>query len=93
MARERMVTRTITDATVKCMVVSGREVIDLEVYVGSVEGLKETQIIEKAKTNTPDGYIFVKEEQIIYSEKLYGMPESEFIKLAKVLPPRTTKAE
>lgn len=88
MARERMVTRTITDAMVKCMAVSGREVIDVEVYVGSVEGLKENQIIEKAKNNMPDGYIFVKEEQIVYSEKLYGMPESEFIRLAKVLPPR-----
>lgn len=88
-----MVTRTICEATVRCMVVSGREVHDLDVYVGSVEGLKEAQVIEKAKVNTPDGYIFVKGEEIMYSEKLYGMPESEFIKLAKVLPPRTTKVE
>lgn len=91
MARERMVTRTVTEATVKCMVVEGMEVKFLEVNVGSVNGMKESQIIEKVKGNLPDGVLFVKAEKddIHYTEVLYGMAEDEFIRNAKVLPPRT----
>ena len=89
MARERMVTRTITEANVNVMAVLGREVKDITVNVPSVTGLTESQVIDKAKSNMPEGYMFVTATAVSYNDKLYGMSEEDFIKHAKVLPPRT----
>ena len=47
---------------------------------------------EKAiKASVPDGKMFVSVTGQTITETLYGMSEVEFIKLAKVLPPRTAK--
>lgn len=86
--RERFVTRTIKVSDVKVMVVDmdTRQVETCEVTV-NLAGVKDAE--KAVKAAIPEGKVFVAVESKSEREMLMGMPEAEFIKLAKELPPRT----
>ena len=93
MAREPMVTRTITTtkATVMCLdVISGEpfnEVYPLpRTYKDKEKLLKQVKKMYETDTVKPVHIVDVEEV-----ETLYGMTEAEFIANAKILPPRTAK--
>ena len=94
MARQRMVTRTVTGtkAEVQIVSISASEITTISVTVGGeyTDNDKLMKAIKK-QTETAD----IKVLQIMTSEKIdkcYGMLESDFIKLAKELDPETRKA-
>lgn len=93
MARVPMVTRTIvtTKANVMCLDVQVGEPFNKEVIVPRTYKDNET-LLKKVKpmieTDTVKAVHIVDSEEI---ETLYGMTEQEFIKYAKVLPPRDSK--
>lgn len=87
----RMVTRTVEEAEATVMVVhpSTQTVENIVVNLGGV--IDEKQVVKHLnKTNTDPDTIFVQVVSYKINSTLYGMPESEFITLAKVLPPRKT---
>ena len=91
MAKERMVTRTLTITTVEVMTVdittatTGTARFDIvgdhtfDTALTAVKELYETDTI-KIVTIT----------DLVLNDYLFGMPESDFIKMAKILPPRNT---
>lgn len=90
MARERMITRTVTEVTVKVMCVDV-ETAQVEVKDFILSGNYENDdIILKTlkKQHETDIYKLIKVESTTVTEKLYGMTEQQFIELAKELPPR-----
>lgn len=93
MARERYVTRTVNVSVceVMCMDVSTAEVRIMEYEICG--GLTNEKDILKAvrKLHETDTFKCVAIRSVTNKEILYGMPECDFIKLAKVLPPRCTK--
>lgn len=94
MARERMVTRTVNSTVFDCMVVDSdsKQVETIQVTISSADTMTDKALDKAIRNAVPVGKLFV---QVISSkqvETLYGMSEQEFIKYAKVLPPRT-KAE
>ncbi len=93
MARERYVTRTVNVAVceVMCMDVATAEVQIMECEVGG--GLTEEKDLMKCirKMYETSTFKCVAIRSVRNNEILYGMPESDFIKLAKVLPPRGAK--
>ena len=93
MARERMVTRTInvTMATAICMDVS-----TVETSVRTLELTGETYTPDKAlqalkKIYETDTFKVVAISDLDTVEKLYGMPEVDFLKVAQELDPETRK--
>ena len=95
MARERMVTRTVelTIAEVMTLNVTTAEVKTIAYEVGG--GLTDEKAVLKAvrKLHENDTFKCVAVQSISTKEILYGMPEIDFIKHAKVLPPRTKTEE
>ena len=93
MARERMVTRTLelSVCEVMCMDTSTAEVTIENYEIGG--GLTDKNALLKAvkKLYETDTFKCVAISNVTQKEILYGMPESDFIKLAKVLPPRSGK--
>ena len=89
MAKERMVTRTLTITSVEVMTVdittatTGTDRFDIvgdytfDTALKAVKEIYETDTI-KIVTIT----------DLVLNDYLYGMPESDFIKMAKILPPR-----
>lgn len=93
MARERMITRTVTEVTVKVMCVNV-ETAQVEVVTHVLSGNYEddNQILKTLKKlHETENYKLIKVEEVETNEKLYGMTEQQFIELAKELPPRTVK--
>ena len=93
MARERMVTRTITNTTYKIMCV---DTTKCEVTIEQFNTTDEFTDDEKAlkhfrKTHETDTKKLVKIESVETTEQLYGMTELEFLQYAKLLPPRGAK--
>ena len=90
MARERMVTRTITETTVKAMGVNVETAqVDIVAYTLSGDYPDNATILKTLKKNYEnDNYKIVNIEEVKTEEKLYGMTEQQFIELAKELPPR-----
>lgn len=94
MARERMVTRTIENASVEVMSVNVKEqtienvTLEISATIGEENALK---YIQKHFDSAERKHVSIVKYTV--SETLYGMTEQEFIKLAKVLPPRGTKSE
>lgn len=93
MARERMVTRTVnvTEVEAICM-----EIVTVETQIKTLElsgTYKDQKDMLKAlkKAYETDTFKVVAIQTVNEKEILYGMPEIEFIKLAKVLPPRSVK--
>lgn len=90
MARERMVTRTVEQAnvTVMCVNTKTREVSDKTFAISAT--IPQDKICKYlAKLNTESDVNYVAVTDYTVTEILYGMPESKFIELATVLPPRT----
>lgn len=91
MARERMVTRTVELTIAEVMTL---DTITAEVRVIAYEiggGLTDNAAILKAikKIHETDTFKCVAVQSVSVKEILYGMTETDFIKHAKVLPPRT----
>ena len=91
MAKERMVTRTLTITSIEVMTVdittatTGTDRFDIvgdhtfDTALTAVKELYETDIT-KIVTIT----------NLVLNDYLFGMPESDFIKMAKIMPPRNT---
>lgn len=96
MARERMVTRTVSVSNVQVMCL---DTITAEVQVHNYKMNGEYTDFNQAikavkKVHETDTFKCVSVMSITMEEVLYGMSELDFIRLAKVLPPRTgNKAE
>ena len=98
MARERMVTRTITTtvAEVTKMDVTTKEVETYEFEVaGKIEDEKDLiKAVLSNLSNTLTGRDrVVMCVPVRYIDTLYGMTEADFIKYAEILPARATKEE
>lgn len=93
MARKPMVTRTVqtTLATVLCLNTETAEPFNQTVTLSGT--FKDNKAVMKAvKALIENDTISVaKVVDVEIEEKLYGMPEQDFINAAKVLPPRGTK--
>lgn len=91
MARTRMVTRNVSVVTFDVMSVNmdTLQVENLSIDVPSADTLPEKQIIALIQDSLSTHSKYVTHTAKERKEVLYGMPESEFIRLAKVLPPRT----
>ena len=94
MARERMVTRTIEVREVEALCFD-TEKMTPEKAIIPITGKPDETKLEKIVRDAieTDTFKLVKIVNVKLSEVLYGMPESEFIKLAKVLPPRVATTE
>ena len=90
MARERMITRTVTttNCEVMCVNVTTAEV-QVKDYTLTGEQTKETALKQLKKLYETETEKIVTVNSVSLNETLYGMSELDFIKLAKVLPPRT----
>lgn len=95
MAREKMITRTITETTARimCLDVKSAEVTINEFKIGGEWSAKPSKLLEILQEiyNTTT-FKLVNIENISEEEVLLGMSLEDFIRYAKVLPPRT-KAE
>lgn len=93
MARERMVTRTVelSVCEVMCMNTTTAEVKINTYEIGG--GLTDEKALLKAikKLYETDDFKCVAISKVTQREILYGMPESKFIELATILPPRGAK--
>lgn len=94
MARKRMITRTVEQTTANVMAL---DVTTSEVKICTYDiGGKYTdeELLKKLqKLFQTDTLKLVHIESQTYKEVLLGMDEEDFIRLAKVLPPRTTNKE
>ena len=95
MARVRMVTRTVNVAEVEVMMlnINTQKVSTLVAEVGG--GITEEKALMKAvkKMHEDASNKCVAITSVKQKEILYGMPEADFIRLAKVLPPRSKSDE
>ena len=91
MARMRMVTRTVNENTYTCMCVDtvSAEIANKDFVVGVEFETEDTALKHFQKLYNKDTFKVVAVVAHSVKEILYGMPESEFIRLAKVLPPRS----
>ena len=94
MARVRMVTRTITETKVEVMVCNiETATVETEVYTLCGDFTDDKDIIKYLEKHYQrDNAKFGAVNSKFTIEQLYGIEETEFIKLARVLPPRTTEA-
>lgn len=94
MARERMVTRTVseTTVTVMCVNVTTAEMENKVYTLGQVSNQSDALKALKKLYET-DTFKLVAVVSMEVTEQLYGMTEVEFIKLARKLPPRSTTTE
>ena len=91
MARIRMVTRNVSVVSFDVMTVNmdTLQVENLTVDVPSADSLPEKQIVTLIQNSLSAHSKYVTHTAKEHKEVLYGMPESDFIRLAKVLPPRS----
>lgn len=91
MARVRMVTRNISVVTFDVMTVNmdTLQVENLNIDVPSADTLTEKQIVALIQNGLSAHSKYVTHTAHERKEVLYGMPEADFIRLAKVLPPRS----
>lgn len=99
MARVNRVTRTIVTTKAGALVFN-EDTQQMEQHVYEVPrsydmgDKKLDKLIKSAVENNSDGnYVFVKVNKVEHNETLYGMLESDFIKYAEVLPPRTASED
>ena len=93
MARERMVTRTVevTVVEVMCLDVTTAEVTVVSYDISGKFSTKEDVLKSLKKVYETDTYKVVAVQSTETKEILYGMSEIDFIRMAKVLPPRGTQ--
>lgn len=94
MARKRMITRTVMQTTAEVMTL---DITTAEVQVRSYDiggQYTDDELLKKLqKLFQTDTLKLVHIESQICSEVLLGMDEEEFIRLAKVLPPRNSNKD
>ena len=90
MARERIVTRTVELTIAEVMTLDTTTAKVETIAYEVVGGLTEEKAVLKAvkKLHETDTFKCVAVQSISTKEILYGMAEIDFIKYAKVLPPR-----
>lgn len=90
MARERMVTRTVKVTTFEVMSVNleTKQVETISVDIPSADTMTDKALTKAITEQVPADHKYVMHTETAETEVLYGMPEADFIKLAKVLPPR-----
>lgn len=88
--RERMVTRTVASVDYVCMTVNTetRQVEDLTVNIPNGATMTEKARLKAIAESIPASNTLVQIISEAVKETLYGMTEEQFIKHAKVLPPR-----
>ena len=94
MARERMVTRTVVVTMVEVMCVNV-ETAEVQVNTYELSGTyadAETALKATKKVYETATFKCVAVQGMSEKEVLYGMKEIDFIRLAKVLPPRNTNS-
>lgn len=93
MARMRMVTRTVNENTYTCMCVDtlNAEIENCDFIVGVEFDSDEQALKHFQKQYNTDTFKVVAVVAHSVKEILYGMPEADFIHLARVLPPRTSE--
>ena len=91
MARERMITRTVTAVEYEVMTVdmNSKSVSMDKVTIPSGDTMTDKARDKAIKASLPEGHTFVQVTGQSITETLYGMSEQDFIKYAKVLPPRS----
>ena len=89
--RERMVTRTVASVDYVCMTVNTetRQVEDLTIHIPNGAAMTEKARLKAITEALPANNTLVQIISETVKETLYGMTEEQFIKLAKVLPPRS----
>lgn len=94
MARKRMITRTVEQTTAKVMTL---DVTTAEVQVRTYDiggQYTDEELLKKLQKLFQTGTLkLVHIESQTCKEVLLGMEEEDFIRLAKVLPPRTTNRD
>ena len=93
MARMRMVTRTVNENTYICMCVDtiSAEIVNKYYVVGMEFDTDDAALKYFQKQYNTDTFKVVAVVSHSVKEILYGMPEADFIRLAKVLPPRSSE--
>lgn len=94
MRKEKLITRTITVSTAQFMCLD-TETANVEIATAELIGKvdNETALKMYKATVETDTFKVVSCQSVNYTEQLYGMTEKEFIKHAKILPPRSKTAE
>lgn len=95
MAREKMVTRTVTQTTAEVMTidVTSAEVQIREYTIGGTYDTNELLLKKLQKLFQTDTFKLVNINSTTVEDLLLGMPEGDFIRYATVLPPRSAKKE
>ena len=90
MARVRMVTRTV-DVTVAEVMQIDVNTAEVKIVIYELPGkfTDNDAILKSINNDIPVSIKAVAVQSVNTKEVLYGMPEIDFIKMAKVLPPRT----
>lgn len=93
MAREKMVTRTVTQTTAEVMTidVTTAEVRILEYTIGGTYDTNEALLKKLQNLFQTDTFKLVNINSTKVEDLLLGMTEEDFIRYARVLPPRITK--
>jgi hypothetical protein len=93
MAREKMVTRTVTQTTAEVMTidVTTAEVRILEYTIGGTYDTNEILLKKLQKLFQTETFKLVNINSTTVEDLLLGMTEEDFIRYARVLPPRNTK--
>lgn len=91
MRKEKLITRTITVSECEFMCVDV-ETANVEVITAELTGKLDNETALKLYKSAVESETFkvVACQSISYTEQLYGMTEKEFIKHARILPPRKT---
>ena len=91
MRKEKLITRTIVVSNCEFMTVDV-ETANVEIVTAELTGkISKDEALKQYKSTAETGTLKVVACQSInYTEQLYSMTEKEFIKHAKVLPPRKT---
>ena len=90
--RERFVTRTIVTTEYVCMTVNmeTKQVEEISVSIPSADSLSDKAKEKVIKATLPPMNTFVQVMAEKETKQLYGMSEVDFLKYAKLMPPRTT---
>ena len=90
MRKEKMITRTVTkiNCEIMCMDITNAQVIVKDFTIGGKFDSENELLKTCQKLFDTDTFKLVKVTDYSEEEVLLGMPESKFIELADVLPPR-----
>lgn len=88
-----MITRTIKSTVGECMMVDVKNASVFNEKYELVGEYTKEEFLDAMRRSDSDEMKVVSVISIETKETLYGMPEDEFMKAAKVLPPRFAKAE